>query len=64
MTLRNVAAGARRSIAGAITFASVGGGVLFLTLPRVMAYVLAAASFALGLTAMWRYLQRRRHWTE
>ena len=64
MTLRKVAAGARRSIAGAVTFAGIGSGVLFLTLPRLMAYLLATVSFALGLTAIWRYLQRRRHWTE
>jgi cardiolipin synthase len=64
MTLRKVAAGARRSVAGAITFASLGTGVLFLTLPRLMAYVLAILSFALGLTAAWQYLQRRRHWTD
>lgn len=64
MTLRKVAAGARRSVAGAITFASLGTGVLFLTLPRLMAYVLAMLSFALGLTAAWQYLQRRRHWTD
>ncbi len=64
MTLRKVAAGARRSVAGAVTFASIGTGVLFLTLPRLMAYVLAILCFTLGMTAAWQYLQRRRHWRD
>jgi cardiolipin synthase len=60
ITLRKVAEGAQRSIAGAVAFTFVGGGLLFLALPNVMAYALAVACFGLGAVAAARYLQRRR----
>jgi cardiolipin synthase len=58
--LRQVASGARRSIAGATVFALIGTGVLFLTLPKVMATILAVACFWLGGSAAWHFYQRRR----
>lgn len=60
VALRNVAEGAQRSIAGAVAFTFVGGGLLFLALPNVMAYALAVACFVLGAAAAARYLKRRR----
>ncbi len=60
VNLRQVAAGARRSIAGATIFALVGSGVLFLALPRIMATLFAFACFWLGGTAAWHFYQRRR----
>ncbi|MBI4503489.1 MAG: cardiolipin synthase B [Gemmatimonadetes bacterium] len=58
--LRQVASGARRSIAGATVFSLLGGGVLFLTLPKVMATILAVTCFWLGGSAAWHFYQRRR----
>jgi phosphatidylserine/phosphatidylglycerophosphate/cardiolipin synthase-like enzyme len=58
VTLRRVAAGARRSIAGATVFGLLGAGVLFLALPRAVAYVLAVACFWLAASAAWRFLRR------
>jgi cardiolipin synthase len=58
--LRQVASGARRSIAGATVFALVGGGILFLTLPKIMATILAVTCFWLGGSAAWHFYQRRR----
>ena len=58
--LRQVASGARRSIAGATVFSLVGGGVLFLTLPKVMATIFAVTCFWLGGSAAWHFYQRRR----
>jgi hypothetical protein len=60
VNLRQVASGARRSIAGATVFALVGGGVLFLAVPKVMATILAVTCFWLGATAAWHFYQRRR----
>jgi cardiolipin synthase len=61
MTLSQVARGARRSIAGALLFVSLGAGVLFVALPRMMAYALAAASFGLAALAAWEFLRRRAY---
>ncbi len=61
MTLSQVAGGARRSIGGALVFGSLGAGVLFLAVPTIMAYVLAAASFWLGGVAAWEFLRRRAY---
>jgi hypothetical protein len=60
VNLRQVASGARRSIAGATIFALIGGGVLLIALPKVMATVLAVTCFWLGGTAAWHFSQRRR----
>jgi len=60
VNLRQVASGARRSIAGATVFALVGGGILFLAIPKIMATILAVACFWLGGTAAWHFHQRRR----
>jgi hypothetical protein len=60
VTLRQVLAGARRSILGATAFAVVGVGALLLTLPRFMAYLLAFACFWLGGSAAWRFLEANR----
>lgn len=61
MTLGQVADGARRSIGGALVFASVGTGVLFAALPRVMGYAIAVISFALGAGAAWNFFRRRAY---
>jgi cardiolipin synthase len=60
LTLRQVASGARRSIAGAVLFTALGSAALFLALPRVMAWVVATASFLLALGAARHILARRR----
>ncbi len=60
VTLRHVAGGARRSIAGAVTFAFLGAGALLVALPRVMAYGLAVLCFALAGAAA-RHIHERRH---
>jgi hypothetical protein len=59
--VRQVAGGARRSIAGALLFALVGWGVLLLTLPRIMAYLLAALAFLLAGGGAWHVFVRWRH---
>lgn len=59
--VRQVAGGARRSIAGALLFGLLGTGVLLLTLPRVMAYALAGGAFLLAfLGAAHEFLRWRR----
>jgi cardiolipin synthase len=60
VTLRQVAGGARRSIAGAVTFAFLGAGALLVTLPRIMAYVLAVVCFGLAGASGRHFLERRR----
>ena len=60
VNLRQVASGARRSIAGATVFALLGGGVLFVAIPKVMATIVAVTCFWLGGTAAWHFHQRRR----
>jgi cardiolipin synthase len=60
VTLRHVASGARRSILGAVLFTGLGAGALFLALPEVMGYLVAAASFLLALGAARHILARRR----
>jgi cardiolipin synthase len=60
VTLRQVASGARRSIAGAVLFTALGAGALFLALPRLMAYAVAFVSFLLALGAARHILARRR----
>lgn len=64
VTLRHVAGGARRSIAGAVFFISLGAGALFLLLPRIMAYTVAAIAFWLSLNAAWQFFLRRRYHDE
>ncbi|MBI4420870.1 MAG: cardiolipin synthase B [Gemmatimonadetes bacterium] len=64
VTLRQVASGARRSLAGATVFGLVGVGVLFLTLPHVMAYLLAFICFTVGGRAAWLFVKRRRETDE
>jgi len=64
VTLRKVAHGAQRSIAGAVTFTFIGGGLLLLALPNIMAYGLAVVCFGLGLAAALRYLQRRQEFKD
>jgi len=64
ITLRKVAQGAQRSIAGAVAFTFVGGGILLLALPNVMAYALAVVCFGLGIAAALRYLQRRQEFKD
>jgi cardiolipin synthase len=61
MTLGQVAGGARRSIGGAIAFASAGTGVLLVALPRLTAYVLAALAFGFGALAAREALRRRAY---
>ena len=61
LQVRQVAGGARRSIAGTILFALVGWGVLLLTLPRIMAYFLAAVAFLLAGGGAWHVFVRWRH---
>jgi cardiolipin synthase len=60
VTLRHVASGARRSILGALIFTGLGAGALFLTVPRIMGYLVAFASFVLALGAARHILARRR----
>ncbi len=60
VALRQVAGGARRSIAGAIVFSSLGAAALVVALPRVTAYILALGCFWLALRAAWEFRQRRR----
>jgi cardiolipin synthase len=60
VTLRQVLSGARRSIVGATVFGVIGAGALLLTLPRVMAYLLAFACFWLGGSAAWRFFEANR----
>lgn len=60
ITLRVVAAGARRSIAGAVLFGSLGAGVLFALAPRVMGYLVALLCFAVAVNAARHFLVRRR----
>jgi cardiolipin synthase len=60
VTLAHVAAGARRSLAGATVFALAGVGALLLVLPRQMAYILAFVAFWLGGSAAWHFLREHR----
>lgn len=64
VTLRHVAEGARRSIAGAVLFASLGVGALFVALPRFMGYVVALASFWVAARAAAAFFARRRYGDE
>lgn len=59
-TLRHVAGGARRGLAGALTFSLAGIGALLVALPTTVAYLLAAAAFGLAGLAAVRALGRRR----
>lgn len=60
LTLRQVAAGARRSLLGATVFGLTGIGVLLVALPRLMGWILAGVAFWLAATAVWAGLARRR----
>lgn len=59
-TLRQVAGGAQRGLAGAVTFVLVGVGVLSVTLPTVVAYATAAVAFGLAGLAASRGVARWR----
>jgi len=61
VTLSQVAGGASRSIAGAIMFVSLGAAALFLALPEVMGYVVAALCFTFGAGATWQFVRRRAY---
>jgi len=60
VTLRKVAEGARRSIAGATVFGLMGIGLLLVALPQVMAYFLAFLCFTFAGSAAWTFLRERR----
>lgn len=60
VTVWHVAGGARRSLAGAALFVTLGAAALLVALPRVMAYILAAASFMLSIGAAVEFFRRRR----
>ncbi len=64
LTLRQVAGGARRSIAGAVLFASAGVGSLFLAAPRLMGYLAAFAFFSIGVGAARQFAARRHQQNE
>jgi cardiolipin synthase len=64
VTLRHVAEGARRSIAGAALFASLGIGSLFALAPRVMGYLVALVSFWVAARAAAQFFIRRRYGDE
>lgn len=64
LTLRQVAGGARRSIAGAVLFVSAGVGTLFLAAPRLMGYLAAFAFFSIGVGAARQFLARRHQGNE
>ena len=59
-TLRQVAGGARRGLAGALSFTLLGIGVLTLALPTTVAYALAALTFGLAGLAASRVVSRWR----
>jgi cardiolipin synthase len=59
LTFRQVAGGARRSIAGALLFASAGVGALFLVAPRLMGYLAAFAFFWIAAGAARQFVARR-----
>lgn len=60
VALRVVAAGARRSIAGAVLFGSLGAGGLFALAPRFMGYVVALLCFTVAANAARHFFMRRR----
>jgi len=60
IALRVVAAGARRSIAGAFLFGGVGLGILFALAPRIMGYLVALVCFAVAVNAARQFRVRRR----
>lgn len=60
VTLRVVAAGARRSIAGAVLFGSLGAGVLSVLAPHVMGYLVALVCFTVAANAGRHFVVRRR----
>ena len=60
IALRTVAAGARRSIAGAFLFGGVGMGILFALAPRIMGYLVALLCFSVAANAARHFLVRRR----
>lgn len=64
VTVRQVAAGARRSILGATVLALLSLGGLLLALPRFMAGTLAVAAFWLAGSAAWQFYRRRRETDE
>jgi cardiolipin synthase len=64
LTLRQVAGGARRSIAGAVLFVSAGVGALFLAAPRLMGYLAAFAFFWIGVGAARQFAARRHQSNE
>jgi cardiolipin synthase len=60
VAVRRLAAGARRSIAGAVLFGSLGLGALFALAPRVMGYLVALVCFSVAANAGRHFVVRRR----
>jgi cardiolipin synthase len=60
VAVRRLAAGARRSIAGAVLFGSLGLGSLFAFAPRLMGYLAAVVCFSVAANAGRHFLVRRR----
>lgn len=60
VALGQLALGARRTIAGAIVFGSVGVGVLFALAPRIMGYIVAFICFAVAANAGRHFVAWRR----
>ncbi|HXV86617.1 MAG TPA: phospholipase D-like domain-containing protein, partial [Gemmatimonadales bacterium] len=61
VTVRQVAEGARRSIAGVVVFTFLGIGALFVAAPRAMGLVVALASFWVAARAAAAFFARRRY---
>lgn len=60
VTLRQIAAGARRWVTGVAALVLTGMGVFFLALPRFTAWLLAGGAFSLAGVAAWHGFRRRR----
>jgi cardiolipin synthase A/B len=60
VTLRQVTAGMMRTLLGMSVLVLIGVAVLFLALPRLMAYVIAGSCLGLSLIAAGIYLERRK----
>ena len=60
VTLRQIAAGARRRLTGVTALVLTGMGVFFLALPRFTAWLLAGGAFSLAGVAAWHGFRRRR----
>ncbi len=60
VTARQLAAGARRSLARTLVLTLTGAGILLLALPRLTAWLLAGGAFSLAAVAAWEGFRRRR----